>query len=286
MAAEYILKEGNEAVMLCERGIRTFETSYRFTLDLMAVPVLKELTHLPVVVDPSHAAGRRDLVLPLSLAAAAVGADGLIVETHPAPDDGDLRRTAAARRGRVRRLPAPGRGGGGARGQGAGARLRAHAGRARSLTRAGAMRIAVLGVGLIGGSVGLARAQPGMRSRRFRRRPGRARGAPSNAARSTVKRASVEAAVEGADALLCVRARRSAAGARRGSARRCRRALRDHRRRVDEAGDRRGDRRRALHRRPSGSRLRGGRHRGGARGHVSRRHLVPDPRARLLGSPL
>jgi 3-deoxy-7-phosphoheptulonate synthase len=87
MAAEYILKEGNEDVMLCERGIRTFETSYRFTLDLMAVPVLKQLTHLPVVVDPSHAAGRRDLVLPMSLAAAAAGADGIIVETHPDPDN-------------------------------------------------------------------------------------------------------------------------------------------------------------------------------------------------------
>jgi 3-deoxy-7-phosphoheptulonate synthase len=86
MAAEYVLKEGNENVMLCERGIRTFESSYRFTLDLMAVPVLKELSHLPVVVDPSHAAGKRDLVLPLSLAAAAVGADGIIVETHPEPD--------------------------------------------------------------------------------------------------------------------------------------------------------------------------------------------------------
>ena len=86
MAAEYILKEGNEAVMLCERGIRTFETAYRFTLDLMAVPVLKELSHLPVIVDPSHAAGRRDLVLPLSLAAAAAGADGIIVEVHPEPD--------------------------------------------------------------------------------------------------------------------------------------------------------------------------------------------------------
>jgi 3-deoxy-7-phosphoheptulonate synthase len=87
MAAEYILKEGNPNVMLCERGIRTFETAYRFTLDLMAVPVLKELTHLPVIVDPSHAAGRRDLVGPLSLAAAAVGADGVIVETHPNPDE-------------------------------------------------------------------------------------------------------------------------------------------------------------------------------------------------------
>jgi len=86
-ASEYILKEGNEAVMLCERGIRTFETAYRFTLDLTAVPVLKELTHLPVIVDPSHAAGRRDLVTPLSLAAAAVGADGIIVEVHPKPDE-------------------------------------------------------------------------------------------------------------------------------------------------------------------------------------------------------
>ncbi|HEY2572370.1 MAG TPA: 3-deoxy-7-phosphoheptulonate synthase [Solirubrobacteraceae bacterium] len=87
MAAEYILKEGNPNVMLCERGIRTFENAYRFTLDLMAVPVLKELSHLPVIVDPSHAAGRRELVRPLSLAAAAVGADGIIVEVHPNPDE-------------------------------------------------------------------------------------------------------------------------------------------------------------------------------------------------------
>jgi 3-deoxy-7-phosphoheptulonate synthase len=87
MAAEYILKEGNRNVMLCERGIRTFETAYRFTLDLMAVPVLKEMTHLPVIVDPSHAAGRRELVRPLSLAAAAAGADGIIVEVHPNPDE-------------------------------------------------------------------------------------------------------------------------------------------------------------------------------------------------------
>jgi 3-deoxy-7-phosphoheptulonate synthase len=87
MAAEYILKEGNPNVLLCERGIRTFETSYRFTLDLTAVPVLKELSHLPVIVDPSHAAGRRDLVTPLSLAAAAAGADGIIVEVHPNPEE-------------------------------------------------------------------------------------------------------------------------------------------------------------------------------------------------------
>jgi 3-deoxy-7-phosphoheptulonate synthase len=87
MAAEYVLKEGNENVLLCERGIRTFEPAYRFTLDLTAVPVLKQLSHLPVIVDPSHAPGRRDLVEPLSLAAAAVGADGIIVEVHSAPEE-------------------------------------------------------------------------------------------------------------------------------------------------------------------------------------------------------
>src|SRR5215203_2380730 len=104
MAAEYILKEGNPNVMLCERGIRTFETAYRFTLDLTAVPVLKELSHLPVIVDPSHAAGRRSLVEPLSLAAAAAGADGIIVEVHPEPDEAicdgpqQLRASGLARR--------------------------------------------------------------------------------------------------------------------------------------------------------------------------------------------
>ena len=87
MSAEYVLKEGNENVLLCERGIRTYEPSYRFTLDLMAVPVLRELTHLPIVIDPSHAAGKRSLVEPLSLAAAAAGADGVMVETHPAPEE-------------------------------------------------------------------------------------------------------------------------------------------------------------------------------------------------------
>jgi 3-deoxy-7-phosphoheptulonate synthase len=87
MSAEYVLKEGNENVMLCERGIRTFETAYRFTLDITAIPVLKDLSHLPVIVDPSHAPGRRDWVESLSLAAAAAGADGIIVETHPNPDE-------------------------------------------------------------------------------------------------------------------------------------------------------------------------------------------------------
>jgi len=87
MAAEYVAKEGNERIILCERGIKTFETATRFTLDLGAVAVLKNETHLPVIVDPSHAAGRRDLVLPLARAAAAVGADGIIVETHPRPEE-------------------------------------------------------------------------------------------------------------------------------------------------------------------------------------------------------
>jgi 3-deoxy-7-phosphoheptulonate synthase len=87
-AAEYILAEGNGDVILCERGIRTFETGHRrATLDLMAIPILKQLTPLPVIVDPSHAAGRRELVLPLSLAAAAAGADGIIVEVHPRPEE-------------------------------------------------------------------------------------------------------------------------------------------------------------------------------------------------------
>lgn len=86
LAAEYILAEGNEQVILCERGIRTFETYTRNTLDILAVPALKELSHLPVIVDPSHSAGRRSLVPAASKAALAVGADGLLVEVHPNPD--------------------------------------------------------------------------------------------------------------------------------------------------------------------------------------------------------
>ncbi len=85
-AAEYVLAQGNPNVVLCERGIRTFETSTRFTLDVSAVPVLKELSHLPVWVDPSHAAGRRPLVPALALAAAAAGADGIIIEVHNQPE--------------------------------------------------------------------------------------------------------------------------------------------------------------------------------------------------------
>jgi 3-deoxy-7-phosphoheptulonate synthase len=86
MAADYVLKEGTEEVILCERGIRTFETATRFTLDLGAVPWLKMHTHLPVVVDPSHAAGDRRLVQPMSRAAAAIGADGILVEVHQDPE--------------------------------------------------------------------------------------------------------------------------------------------------------------------------------------------------------
>jgi 3-deoxy-7-phosphoheptulonate synthase len=86
LAAEYIMKQGNTNVILCERGIRTFEDATRNTFDLAAIPVLKKETHLPVVADPSHAGGRRDLVEPLSKAAIAAGADGLIIEVHPNPE--------------------------------------------------------------------------------------------------------------------------------------------------------------------------------------------------------
>jgi 3-deoxy-7-phosphoheptulonate synthase len=121
MAAEYVLSAGNANVILCERGIRTFEHATRNTLDLSAVPVLREMTHLPVVVDPSHGTGKRSLVGPMALAAAAAGADGLIIEVHPDPpharSDGDqslsfpefgtlmdeLRRLEYLRRGEGRR---------------------------------------------------------------------------------------------------------------------------------------------------------------------------------------
>jgi 3-deoxy-7-phosphoheptulonate synthase len=112
MAAEYVAQRGNLDIVLCERGIRTFETATRNTLDISAVPVVHGLSHLPIVVDPSHSGGRRDLVLPLSRAAIAAGADGIIVDVHPHPEvalcdgpqalvDGDLRELAAV----VRTLP-------------------------------------------------------------------------------------------------------------------------------------------------------------------------------------
>jgi len=112
MAAEYVAQRGNLDIVLCERGIRTFETATRNTLDISAVPVVHQLSHLPVVVDPSHSGGRRDLVVPLSRAAIAAGADAVIVDVHPHPEqalcdgpqalvDDDLDQLAAA----VRDLP-------------------------------------------------------------------------------------------------------------------------------------------------------------------------------------
>jgi len=86
MAAEYVLAAGNPNVILCERGIRTFETFTRNTLDLSAIPIVKELSHLPIFVDPSHGMGRRDKVAPMARAAVAAGADGLIIEVHNDPD--------------------------------------------------------------------------------------------------------------------------------------------------------------------------------------------------------
>jgi 3-deoxy-7-phosphoheptulonate synthase len=86
LAAEYIMSGGNYEVILCERGIRTFETYTRNTMDIAAIPVVKKLSHLPIVGDPSHGTGRRDMVLPMARAAVAAGADGLIVEVHPDPD--------------------------------------------------------------------------------------------------------------------------------------------------------------------------------------------------------
>jgi len=86
MAAEHVMSHGNMQVMLCERGIKTFETATRHTLDLSAVPLVKQLTHLPVIVDPSHGTGRRDLIKPMCLAAIAAGADGVLIEVHPNPE--------------------------------------------------------------------------------------------------------------------------------------------------------------------------------------------------------
>ena len=94
MSAEYIVSSGNPNVILCERGIRTFETYTRNTLDLAAVPLLHHLTHLPVIVDPSHATGKRWLIKPMALAGVAAGADGVMVEVHPRPGRGAVRRRA------------------------------------------------------------------------------------------------------------------------------------------------------------------------------------------------
>jgi 3-deoxy-7-phosphoheptulonate synthase len=110
LAAEYLLDGGNDQVVLCERGIRTFETATRNTLDLASVALAKVRTHLPVLVDPSHATGRRELVIPMALAAAAAGADGLLVEVHPRPEealcDGVQALTPEMFAELMRRLPA------------------------------------------------------------------------------------------------------------------------------------------------------------------------------------
>jgi len=87
LSAEYILIEGNDQVILCERGVRSFSDHSRNMLDIAAIPVIKELTHLPIIVDPSHASGKRNLVLPLSKAALVAGSDGLLVEVHPEPEN-------------------------------------------------------------------------------------------------------------------------------------------------------------------------------------------------------
>jgi len=109
LAAEYLLAAGNEQVILCERGVRGFDPSTRNTLDLAAVVLAKQRTHLPVIVDPSHATGRTELVIPLSLAAAAAGADGLLVEMHPWPStalsDGDQALLPDGLRELMRKLP-------------------------------------------------------------------------------------------------------------------------------------------------------------------------------------
>jgi 3-deoxy-7-phosphoheptulonate synthase len=110
MAAEYVMAQGNRDVILCERGIRTFETATRNTFDVAAIPVLKAETHLPVIVDPSHAGGRASLVAPLAFAAVAAGADGLIVEVHPCPEqalsDGDQSLSLAQFEALMQRLDA------------------------------------------------------------------------------------------------------------------------------------------------------------------------------------
>ncbi len=104
MSAEYIMSEGNKQVILCERGIRTFETETRNTLDISAVPVLKKLTHLPVFVDPSHGTGHWDLVAPMAKAAIAAGADGLMIEVHPKPEEAFSDGAQSLKPGRFQKL--------------------------------------------------------------------------------------------------------------------------------------------------------------------------------------
>ena len=276
MAAEYILKEGNEAVMLCERGIRTFEPSYRFTLDLMAVPVLRELTHLPIVIDPSHAAGKRDAG---AAAVAGRGRGGRRRDHRRGAPRAPRRRSATARRrccaeefaAYLRKLEAA-------------AEL---AGKQFS----DGVRIAVLGVGLIGGSIGLAaqRARRGRRGGGLRPRRRAARAAP-RAGRDRPRRGdSVEEAVDGRAS--CASPARPWArcpelvrgGARRRRATTCVVT----RRGLDQAGPRRAARRRpALRRRPPDRRRRDGRRGARARRPVPGRRLVPDAARAVRRAPV
>ena len=268
MAAEYILKEGNEKVLLCERGIRTFETAYRFTLDLTAVPVLKEMTHLPIVVDPSHAAGRRDLVEPLSLAAAAAGADGIIVETHPKPDEAICDGPQALR-------------------------VDEFAAYAAKVEQAAMLA----GKLPFGAAAGHGEAQTACSRRRRRHRAHRRLGRPGRprAAGRARRRHRPQGAAAAWSAARSTRPAptsrgRSTAPTSRSSPRpstRCRRSSRDvlaaapagcvvtdvgsTKRALVEAA-----RGRALRRRPSAGRRRGRRRRARARRPVRRRHLVPD----------
>ena len=241
MAAEYVVKEGNAQVILCERGIKTFERATRYTLDLSAIPVLKHETHLPVIVDPSHAAGKRDLVLPLARAAVAAGADGIIVEVIRG-----RRRRSATGRSRSRRRSSP-------TSRTRSARSR-HCSARRSADRAAGDR----------------RHRPDRRVRRARRPQGRRRGVAgwdpdeahlaAAAERGAIEPAPLGAALAGAELAVVaapvaalpaqVRAVLDAAPNR----------LHRHGRRLDEGRRlRRGGRRGPLHRRPSDLRLRGAR---------------------------
>ena len=264
MAAEYVLKEGNPNVILCERGIRTFETAYRFTLDLLAIPALRELTHLPVVVDPSHAPGRRDWVPAMSMAAAAAGADGIIVEVHNDPEHAICDGPQA--------LPSNG--------------FADYADQVRRVAEvAGKLRqrlkLAVLGVGLIGGSIGLAaKRRLDAEVAGFDPDPANLERAARAGALDSRRRLGRRGGRRRRRRLLRGAGRRPAGTGRRGARGRAARD-RGHRRRLDEA---RADRRPsgagtlvAVHRRPPARRRRDGGSRERPRGPVRGRPLVPDP---------
>ena len=251
MAAEYVAKEGNERIILCERGIRTFERSTRFTLDIGAIPVLKAETHLPVIVDPSHAAGKRQLVAPLALAAVAAGADGLIVETHPNPEH--------ALSDAAQQIPS--------------AQFASFVRRGRVVPRGGwqdplavdrvSLRLAVVGLGLMGGSLGLAaRERAGAEVAGYDPDPAARAAAVERGCVTTVHGdAAPRPSRAPTSSCVCAPDRRAARGDRRGARRGARRH--GHRHRVDQERGRRVRRRRQdrapLRRRPSDLRPRGAR---------------------------